>query len=65
MLIFSFICSVIFCVVLLTFTFMLIISIFNQRKFLNETKEKSNEFFNGFVTLDLNSEGGADDKEKE
>ena len=63
MLLFSFICSIVFCVVLLTFTIMLIVSILNQRKFLKETNDKLNETFNGFVTLDLNV-GGANDKEK-
>lgn len=60
MLLFSFICSIVFCFVLLSFTIMLIVSILKQKKINKE----ADELINGFTTLDLTGVGGADDKEK-
>lgn len=61
MLIFSFICSILFSIVLISFSICLIIITLRQKKVDKEVSE----FINGFDTLDLNSVGGADDKEKE
>lgn len=61
MLIYSFICSIIFSVVMVTFILASFFAIFKQKKML----EESEEMLNGFKTYDLNaSVGGVDDSEE-
>ena len=61
MLIYCFICSIIFSVVMVTFIIASIFAIFKQKKML----EESEEMLNGFKIYDLNaSVGGVDDSEE-
>lgn len=61
MLIYSFICSIIFSVVMVTFIIASIFIIFKNKKMVDEAEE----MLNGFKTYDLNdSLGGAYDKDK-
>ena len=62
MLIYSFICSILFSVVLLSFTIMSIIILINQKKLKSKAEKEVDELINGFQTYDL--VGGASDKEK-
>lgn len=62
MLIYSFICSIIFSVVMVTFIIASIFVVFKNKKYCDEAEE----MFNGFKTYDLtDSLGGANDKDKE
>ena len=61
MLIYSFICSIIFSVVMVTFIIASIFAILRQNKII----EESEEMLNGFKTYDLNARvGGTDDSEE-
>lgn len=62
MLIYSFICSILFTVVLITFSIMTIVVLINQRKLKSKAEKEIDELINGFQTYDLI--GGASDKEK-
>lgn len=62
MLIYSFICSILFSVVLLSFTIMSIVILINQKKLKSKAEKEVDELINGFQTYDL--VGGASDKEK-
>lgn len=63
MLIYSFICSILFTIVLLSFTIMTIVILLNQKKLKSESEKEIDNLINGFATYDLL--GGTSDKEKE
>ena len=62
MLIYSFICSILFSIVLFTFVIMLVVVLLNQKKLKSKAEKDIDELINGFQTYDL--VGGASDKEK-
>ena len=63
MLVFSFIMSIIFAIVLITFTIALIVITMNQKKLKDSAESQIEDMINGFKTLDL---GGIHiDREKE
>lgn len=60
MLIYSFICSIIFSIVMIAFIIASIYYAYKKKKLI----EESEDMLNGFKTFDLSSIGGADDKNK-
>jgi len=65
MLIFSFIMSILFAVVLLTFTIALIVVTINQKKLKNSAENQIEEMINGFKTLDLGGTSIGENTKKE
>lgn len=69
MLIFSFICSIIFSIVMITFIIASIYYSFNRKRLKDEYykfNEECEDLINGFKTFDLNQDlGGVDDNKKE
>ena len=62
MLLFSFIMSVIFAVVLFTFIISLIVFTINQKKLRNHVDTQLDDIINGFKTYDLGGDINIEDK---
>lgn len=65
MVIFSFICSLLFCLTLVTFVISLIIAILREKKNLVKMNSELNELTNLMNTIPNNNLGDSYDKDKE